>query len=89
MLKSGLSDYNDTHTFHRNYNNCKHRYNSNQNNNSKKEVFKDCAPITDYIREINKTQVDNDIDFDEAMPMYNLIQYRDRYSSTRKFIEIL
>ena len=46
----------------------------------KKEVFKNCAPFTNCISEINNTQVDNAKDIDIVMPMYNLIEYSDNYS---------
>ena len=36
-------------------------------------VFKNCAPFTNCISEINNTQVDNAKDIDIVMPMYNLI----------------
>ena len=45
-------------------------------------IFKNCAPFTDYISEINNTQVDNAKDLNVAMSMYNLIVYRDNYSKT-------
>ena len=35
-------------------------------------IFKNCAPFTNCISEINNTQVDI------VMPMYNLIEYSDR-----------
>ena len=46
------------------------------------EFFKSCAPFTDYIREINDTQIHNAKDIDIITPMYNLIEYRDNYSKT-------
>ena len=55
---------------------------SRGNNTNKKVVFKNCAPFTDCIREINNTQVDNAKDIDIVMPMYNLIEYSDNYSKT-------
>ena len=45
-------------------------------------VFKNCAPFTDYISEINNTQVDNAKDNDAVMLMYNLLEYSDNYSKT-------
>ena len=45
-------------------------------------VFKNCAPITNCISEINNTQVDNAKDIDIVMPMYNLIEYSDNYAKT-------
>ena len=45
-------------------------------------VFKNCAPFTNCISEINNTQVDNAKDIDIVMPMYNLIEYSDNYAKT-------
>ena len=44
--------------------------------------FKNCAPFTNCISEINNTQVDNTKDIDIVMPMYNLIEYSDNYAKT-------
>ena len=40
-------------------------------NTNKKVVFKNFAPFTSCITEINKTQVDNAENIDIVMPMYN------------------
>ena len=48
----------------------------------KKVLFKNCAPFTNCISEINNTQVDNAKDIDIVMPIYNLIEYSDNYSRT-------
>ena len=45
-------------------------------------AFKNCAPFTNCISEINNTQVDNAKDIDIVMPMYNLIEYSDNYAKT-------
>ena len=45
-------------------------------------AFKNCAPFTNCISEINITQVDNAKDIDIVMPMYNLIEYNDNYAKT-------
>ena len=45
-------------------------------------AFKNCAPFTNFISEINNTQVDNAKDIDIVMSMYNLIEYSDNYSKT-------
>ena len=55
---------------------------ANANNVNKKLIFKNCAPFTNCISEINNTQVDNAKDIDIAMLMYNLIEYSDNYSET-------
>ena len=52
------------------------------NNTNEKVTFKNCAPFTNCISEINNTQVDNAKDLDIVMPMYNLIEYSDNYSKT-------
>ena len=48
----------------------------------KKVIFKNCAPFTNCISEINNTQIDNAKDIDIVMPMYNLIEYSDNYAKT-------
>ena len=40
-------------------------------------VFKNCAPSTDYISEINNIQIDNAKDIDVVIQMYNLTEYSD------------
>ena len=45
-------------------------------------IFKNCAPFTDCISEINNTQIDNVKYIDAVMPMYNLVKYSDNYSKT-------
>ena len=45
-------------------------------------VFKNCAPFTDGIREINNTQIDNVKDIDIVMSMYNLMEHSDNFSKT-------
>ena len=47
---------------------------SDANNTNKKVIFKNCAPFTNSISEINNTQVDNAKDIDIVMPMYNLTE---------------
>ena len=48
----------------------------------KKVIFKNCAPFTNCISEINSTQIDNAKDIAIVMPMYNLIEYSDNYAKT-------
>ena len=45
-------------------------------------TFKNCAPFTKCISRINNTEIDNGKDIDIVMPMYNLIEYSDNYSTT-------
>ena len=42
-------------------------------------IFKNCAPFTDCISEINNTQTDNAKYIDVVMAMYNLIEYSNNY----------
>ena len=51
-------------------------------NNRKNIIIKNSAPFTDCISEINNTQIDNARDSKVVMPMYNLIEYNDNYSTT-------
>ena len=45
-------------------------------------IFKNFAPFTDSISEINNTQIDNAKDIDTVMLMYDLIEHSDNYSKT-------
>ena len=47
-------------------------------------IFKNCAPFTDCISEINNTQVDNAKHIDVLIPKYNLTEYSDNYSKTSR-----
>ena len=47
-----------------------------------KVIFKNCAPSTDRISEINNTQVDNAKNIDIVIPMCNLTKHSDNYSKT-------
>ena len=49
---------------------------------TKKVIFKNCAPFTGCISKINNTQIDNAEYIDVVMSMHNLIEYRDNYSKT-------
>ena len=52
------------------------------NNAGKKVIFKNCAPFTDCISEINNTKIENSEGLDVAMPVHNLIEYSDIYWKT-------
>ena len=43
-------------------------------------AFKNCAPFTNCISEINNTQVENAKDINIVMPIYNLMEYSDNYA---------
>ena len=52
------------------------------NNANKKVIIKNCAPFNNCISEINNTQWDHTKGIDVVMPIYNLIEYSDKYSKT-------
>ena len=47
---------------------------------NKRVIFKNFAPCTDCISEINNAQIDNAKDLDVVMPMHNLSEYNNNYS---------
>ena len=49
---------------------------------NKEVVFKNYAPFSDCVSEINNTQVDNAKDLNVVMLLYNLLEYSDYYSKT-------
>ena len=57
---------------------------SASNNRSKEVVFKNCAPFTDCISEINYTQIDNTKDIDVIINRCNLIEYSENYLQTSR-----
>ena len=70
MLKSSLCDYSDAYihvkgTITVNNNAVA---DANANNTNKKVIFKNCAPFTNCITEINNTHIDNAKDIDIVMP---------------------
>ena len=47
-----------------------------------KVAFKNCVPFNKCVTHINDEHVDNSDDFDNVMPMYNLIKCSNNYSDT-------
>ena len=81
MLKSILCDYSDTYIHVKgiiSVNNTASA-DANANDTNKKVVFKNFAPFTNCISEINNAQVDNAKYIDTVIPIYNLIEYSDNY----------
>ena len=77
MLKSSLCNYSDAHILVKGTitiagagDNAAARQ---ADERDKRVVFKNCAPFTNCISEINNTSVENAKDIDIVMPMYNLI----------------
>ena len=84
MLKSSLCNYSDAYILVKgtiSVNNTAVQ-GAAANNTNKKVTFKNCAPFTNCISEINNIQIDNAKDIDIVMPLYNVIEYSDNYAKT-------
>ena len=84
MLKSSLCDYSDAYIFVKGtimVNNTA-AADTDANNTNKKVIFRNAAPFTNCISEINNTQVDNAKDIDIVMPLHNLLEYTPAYEKT-------
>ena len=84
MLKSSLCDYSDAYILVKGtitINNTAAQ-GAGANNINKKVIFKNWAPFTNCISEINNTQIDNAKDIDIVKAMYNLIEYSDNYAKS-------
>ena len=86
MLKSSLCDYSDTYIFVKGKITITRAGDDaaaiQADERDKSVAFKNCAPFTNYMSEVNNTQIDNAKDVDVIMLMYNLIEYSDNYSKT-------
>ena len=83
MLKSSLCDYSDAYILVKGTISVNNTAQGDAvNNTNKKLIFKNCAPFTNCISEINNTQIDNAKDIDIVMPMYNSIEYSDNCAKT-------
>ena len=81
MLKSILCDYSDACILVRGAITV-NKLAAGGENNCTEVVFKNCAPFTDCMSEINNTQTDNAKDIHVVMLMYNLMECSDNYSKT-------
>ena len=81
MLRSSLCDYNDSCTLVSGTITVTVLA-AGGGNNGIQLIFKNSAPFTNCISKINNTQIDNDKDIDVVMPMYDLMEYSDKYSKT-------
>ena len=86
MLKSRLCDYSDAYIFVKGIKIITRAGADaaarQADERDKGVAFKNCAPFTNCISEINNTQVDNAKDIDLVMPMSNLIECSDYYGKT-------
>ena len=75
MLKSSLCDYGDAYILVKgtiSVNNTA-AHSAAANNTNKKVIFKNCAPFTNCISEVNNTQIDNAKDIDIVICIVTLI----------------
>ena len=85
MLKSSLCDHSDAYILVKGIITVNNTAvaDADANNTNKKVIFKNCAPFTICISEINNTQVDIAKDLDIVMPMY--IEYSDNSKTSGSF----
>ena len=86
VLKSSLCDYSDAYIFVKGkitITGAGDDATARQADERDKGVpFKNCAPFTNCISEINNTQIDNAKDIDIVMSLYYLLEYSDNYVKT-------
>ena len=86
MLKSSLCDYSDAYVLVKGkitITGVGDDATARQADERDKSVaFKNCAPFTNCISEINNTQIDHCKDIDIVMSLYNLLEYSDNYAKT-------
>ena len=87
MLRSSLCDYSDSHILVKGTITVPNTGTAAAPNNRNKEViFKNGAPFTDCIGEINNKQIDHAKGIDVVMSLYNLIEYSANYSKTSRIL---
>ena len=86
MLKSSLCDYSDAYILVKEKITIRGEGDDaaarQADKRDKGVAFKNCAPFTICISEINNTQIDYCKDIDILMPMHNLIEYSGNYAKT-------
>ena len=84
MIRSNVCDYNDAYTHVKANITVPNTATvaAPVHNANIKVIFKNFAPFTSWINEINNTQVNDAQDIDIVIPMHNLIEYSNAYSTT-------
>ena len=83
MLRSSLCDYSDAYISVKETITVENTGTAAApNNRNKKVIFKNCAPFTECISEINNKEIDRAKDVDVVISLYNLIEYSDKYLKT-------
>ena len=76
VIKSNLCDYSNVYIF------VIGNKTATGGDANTKVAFKNCAPFTKCITHINDEHVHNGDNFDNKMPMHNLVEYNDNYSDS-------
>ena len=84
MLRSSLCDYSDAYILFEGTVTAANSAAAEAavNNANRNVIFKNCAPFISCISRINNTEIYDAKYLDLVMPMYNLIEYNDKYSKT-------
>ena len=84
MVRSSLCDYSHAYILHKGTIKVPNMAAADVavNNTNKRVIFKNCAPFTSCITEINNTQIDYSEDIDIVMPIYNLNKNSNAYLKT-------
>ena len=82
ILRSSLCDYRDVYIVASATITVANTATAANSNNRKNIIIKNCAPFTNWISEINNTQIDNAKEIHKVMSVYDLMEYSDNYSKT-------
>ena len=82
MSKSSLCDYSDAYISFKGTMTVANTGTAAPNSRNKEVVFKNYAPFTYCMSEINNTQIYNTKVIDLVINMYNLIEFTENYSQT-------
>ena len=81
MLRSDLDDFNDAYIVLKGTITVTETKNAKRN---KVTEFKNNAPFINYISKINGEKIDNAEDLDDAMSIYNLLEYSKNYKKSNR-----
>lgn len=82
MLKLSFCDYNVAYILVNRTIGITAAGSKNSDKRNKQVTYKNCAPFTDYISELNNSQIDNTKDLDDTIPMHNVIEFRGNHEKT-------
>lgn len=82
MLKLSFCDYSEAYILVNRTIGITAAGSKNWDKRNKQVTYKNCAPFTDYISELNNSQIDNTKDLDDTIPMHNVIEFRGNHEKT-------